>query len=311
MTKYAILGTGALGGLYGGKLALAGHDVHFLIRSDFDHVQAHGLKVESHWGNFEILQPQVYSTASEMPKVDVVIVAWKATANDALAGALEHVCDTNTRVLVLQNGYDVERAAAAIVGEDRVLGGCCFLCCNKIGPGHIHHLDYGRIEFGEFGRTQVGKSTAWMQRIESEFESAGIPTQARESLQDVRWKKLMWNVPYNGLSVVFDANTQEIMQDPASSQLARDLMLDVREAAAACGTRIESDFADKMLRDTQKMVPYDSSMLLDYRARRPIEVEAIFGNLIRAAQRQGYHPQKVEMLYRQLQFLDRRNRSDQ
>ncbi|MEZ6137095.1 MAG: putative 2-dehydropantoate 2-reductase [Pirellulaceae bacterium] len=309
MAKYAILGVGALGGLYGGLLAKSGVETHFLARSDLDHLQKHGLQVESPWGNFHVNNLNVYQSPEEMPPADVVVVAWKATSNPSLPLALEALCHAQSIVLVLQNGLDVEHDAAAVVGEDRVLGGCCFLCCNKIAPGHIKHLDYGRIVFGEFGSQNSGQITHRMQMIASDFRAAGIDIEPSANLLSVRWKKLAWNIPFNGLSVVLAANTQEIMEDPAASALAKSLMEEVREAAAANGVAIEATHIQKMLDDTRRMVPYDSSMLLDFRAGRAMEVEAIFGNPLRAARQAGYNPSKIDMLYQQLSFLGNRSRT--
>ena len=127
MTSYAVLGTGAVGGFYGGLLARQGFDVHFLLRSDFEHVRQYGLRIDSPQGDFDFKDVQAYRSAGDMPRVDVVLVTWKTTANADLADALSHVCPDQTGVLVLQNGLDVESEAAGIVGAERVLGGCCFL----------------------------------------------------------------------------------------------------------------------------------------------------------------------------------------
>lgn len=309
--SYAVLGTGALGGLYGGLLANAGMDVHFLLRSDFQHVREQGLRVDSPLGDFRLASPNIYERAAQMPKVDVAIVAWKATANSHLGEALRHVCHSDTRVLVLQNGWDVESTAAAVVGAERVLGGCCFLCSNKIAPGHIRHLDYGRIAFGEYASSLAGQITPRMKDLSEQFQQAKIDMRPAANLSEVRWKKLVWNIPFNGLSVVLDSDTKLLMQDSGSCRLVEDLMHEVVQSAAVCGTEISASHVEKMLADTRKMVAYDSSMLLDYRARRPIEVEAIVGNSLRAAQAAGYRPRKIEMLYQELFYMDRQNRSDQ
>ncbi len=305
-TIYAVLGTGALGGLYGGLLAQSGRKVHFLMRSDYEFVRQHGLRVDTPLGDFHLAAPSVFATAAEMPKVDVAIVCWKATQNGQLKDTLKSVCHPDSMVLVLQNGLDVERAAAEIVGEQRVLGGCCFLCCNKVGPGHIRHLDIGRIAFGEYSESLAGTITQRMEHLTAEFQNAKINMQPTADLRAMRWRKLMWNIPYNGLSVVLQADTSQIMADPQASKLAEELMIEVREAAAACGKEIEISHIAKMLEDTRKMVPYDSSMLLDYRHGRAMEVESIFGNPLRASLAAGYYPKKVEMLYRQLSFLNQR-----
>jgi 2-dehydropantoate 2-reductase len=307
MTTYAVLGTGALGGLYGGLLARAGHEVHFHLRSDFDHVRTHGLRVDTPLGDFHLPYPQIYNDFADMPQVDVVIVAWKTAANGHLPQALAATCRPDTSVLVLQNGLGVEQAAIDVVGPEQVLGGCCFLCSNKLSPGYIKHLDYGRIAFGEANPQAYGQITPRMEQLAADFQKAGIDMQPAPQLPAVRWRKLAWNIPFNGLSVVLSADTGQIMHDPSASQLAEALMTEVQRSAAACGWAFDESHIQRMLSDTKKMVPYDSSMLLDYRARRPMEVEAIFGNPLRAAQQAGYSPAKLEMLYHQLRYLDAAN----
>jgi 2-dehydropantoate 2-reductase len=303
MTTYAVLGVGALGGLYGGLLARSGLVVHFLLHSDFEHVREHGLRVDTPLGDFHLPKVNAYRSACDMPAVDVVIVAWKATANAALKTTLPPIVGPDTTVLVLQNGWDIELDSAKIVGAEHVMGGCCFLCCNKVGPGHIHHLDYGRIVFGEYAPLLSGVITPRMERITTDFRRAGIDIVATEDLRQTRWMKLMWNIPFNGLSVVLNALTDRIMSEPHTAQLAESLMREVREAAAGCGSSIDEDVIEKLLSDTAKMVPYASSMLVDHQQGRPIEVEAIVGNPLRAAQAAGVSTPRIEMLYAQLKYL--------
>lgn len=303
MTAYAILGTGALGGLYGGLLARAGAEVHFLLHSDYEHVREHGLRVDTPLGDFHLPKVNAYRSASEMPQVEVAIVAWKSTANAALPEALPRVLTEEGCTLVLQNGWDVERDAAQLVGAERVLGGCCFLCSNKVGPGHIHHLDYGRIAFGEYAPLLSGSITPRMRTIEADFRRAGVDITATEDLGKTRWAKLMWNIPFNGLSVVLQALTDRIMSNPHTARLAEQLMREVHTAAAGCGSVIDESMITKLLEDTRKMVPYASSMLLDYQQGRPMEIEAIFGNPLRAARAAGIEVPRIEMLYQQLMFL--------
>lgn len=305
----AVLGTGALGGYYGGLLAQSGADVHFLLRSDYEHVKEHGLRVDSTQGNFHLRSPQIYGSPEDLPPVDLAVVCWKSTVSmGPLQKALEHCCRPDSVVLVLQNGLNVERQASEVVGAENVLGGCAFLCSNKIGPGHIHHLDYGAIAFGEFCDSLRGSVSPRMLQIKELFDRAGIDMRASPDLQQVRWKKLAWNIPFNGLSVVLNADTKQIMDDAQSSKLARDLMLEVQAAARTDGIEVPDQHIEKMLDDTKAMVPYDSSMRVDFVQRRPMEVEAIFGNPVRAAQARGYRPHKIEMLYEQLCCIDRLNR---
>lgn len=301
--KYAIIGAGALGGLYGGMLARHGFEVHFLLNRDYDHVVANGLKVDSTWGNFHLDNVNAHASTATMPACDVTLVGLKTTNNHLLPELLAPPTRDDGLVLVLQNGLDVEADAAAIVGKDRVLGGCCFLCSNKVGPGHIHHLDFGRIVFGEYD-----PATPLDLRAESicrDMTDSGIDAQTTDNLLLARWRKLMWNIPFNGLSVALDATTKDLVDNADSLALCETIIAEVHSAAKACGVEIPTEMMEKTIDNTKKMVPYDSSMRLDFLNKRPMEIESIFGNPIRAARAAGAAMPQVEMLYRQLRFIDR------
>jgi len=299
--SYAIVGSGALGGLYGGMLANAGAEVHFLLHSDYDHVRTHGLKVESQWGDFDLPRVNAYNDPRAMPPCDVTIVAIKTTLNDKLSELLPGPTRGGGNVLVLQNGLGIEADSIAVVGEDRVLSGCCFLCSNKVGPGHIRHLDNGRIAFGE-GR-QFGQITPRVRSILADFRSAGIEIEAEPNMGIVRWKKLLWNIPFNSLSVILDASTEEMMRCEATVELARSIITEVHDAAGRCGFPIKSKAIETTIEVTKKMVPYDSSMRLDYLAGRPLEIDAILKAPIAAARQAGSSMPRTEVLAHQLAFL--------
>ncbi len=305
--RYAILGTGALGGFYGACLQRAGLDVHFLLRSDYHHVCRHGLVVNSSNGDILLPQVQAYDDVAAMPACDVVIVALKTTQNHLLPVLLPPVLKTDGVVLVLQNGLGIEPEVATIVGSDRVMGGLCFLCANKVGPGQIHHLDYGAISLGEFrpGYVAGGISDRLLQ-IAADFRAAGITIDCAEDLLLSRWKKLVWNIPFNGLSVVLNARTDEMMADPDTRQLATDLMAEVVQGAATQGRQIPAAFIAEMLTHTEQMKPYRTSMKIDYDEGRSLEVETMVGNPLRVAQQAGISLPRIAMLYQQLRFLNTR-----
>ena len=306
--SYAILGTGAVGGFYGSKLLKAGLNVHFLLRSDYEYVKQHGLVIESVDGDFTLPQVQAYSDVNEIPKCDVVVLALKTTQNHLLPRLLPNLVKENGVVLVLQNGLCIEADVAEIVGDGRVMGGLCFLCSNKVGPGHIRHLDYGTIAMGEYSaQYQPGGISDRLHQIAGDFESAGISITMSEDLLLARWKKLVWNIPYNGLSVVLDARTDELMANADTRMLVEQLMWEVVAGAKSCDRAIPDSFIHKMLDYTDKMKPYRTSMKLDYDEKRSLEVEAIFGNPLRMAQQAGINLPKIDMLYRQLKFLDVHN----
>ncbi|MCZ0901263.1 2-dehydropantoate 2-reductase, partial [Microcoleus sp. HI-ES] len=141
-------------------------------------------------------------------------------------------------------------------------------------------------------------------QIAKDFKRAHIPIKMSEDLLLSRWKKLVWNIPYNGLSVVLDARTDELMANPDTLILVEEIMGEVVAGAKSCDRIIPDDFIPQMLEYTQKMKPYRTSMKIDYDESRPLDVEAIFGNPIRVAQQAGIKLPQIEVLYRMLKFVD-------
>lgn len=312
MRRYGIIGTGAIGGYYGGRLQRGGHDVHFLARSDYHEIKTQGLRVDSVFGDFVLPQVQVYDDPHQMPPCDGIVVALKATQNHHLATILPPLLQENTTLILLQNGLGVEPELAAQFPETTILGGLCFVCAHKVGPGHIRHLDYEAIALAQYGPHYAPQGiTAVLAAIAADFAAAGIEINAKPHLMQSRWEKLVWNIPYNGLSVVLNGQTDQLMAHPATRRLIEDLMGEVAQGAAACGCTITPDVIANMLAHTEAMTPYLTSMKLDYDRGQPLEVEAIVGNPLRWAQSRGAILPKITMLYQQLQFLDALHRPPQ
>jgi 2-dehydropantoate 2-reductase len=307
---YAIIGAGAVGGFYGARLLRAGFDVHFLVRGDYRHIRDNGLAIESKDGDFTLPHVNVYDNASLMPRCDVVVIALKTTANGILPSVLPAIVKNNGVVLVMQNGFGFEEAVAAIVGPDRVLGALCFICSNKTGPGRIKHIDFGHMTLAHYTADDSPSGiTGCLQDIADDFTKAGISVTTESDLGTARWKKLVWNVPYNGLSVVLSTTTDVLNKNPHSRELVTHLMREVCAGAQACGHPVEEEFIRKMLSYTDSMPPYLTSMKIDFDVKRPMEVESIFGNPLTAAKKAGACVPLLEMLYRELKFLDEKNRS--
>jgi 2-dehydropantoate 2-reductase len=306
--SYTIIGTGAVGGFYGACLQRAGFEVHFLVHNDYEHVRQHGLVIESKEGDFTLPNVHAYRDVQEIPATDVVIIALKATQNHLLAHLLPPLVKNHSVILVLQNGLSIEEEIAKIVGNATIIGGLCFLCSNKVGPGHIRHIDYKAITLAKYAEGyQVCGITEEMVYLAHDFKEADIPIILFEDLWIARWKKLVWNIPYNGLSVVLDATTQELMANPDSRTLVEQLMKEVHLAAKTSDRSISESFIQEMLDHTEKMEPYRTSMKIDYDEHRPMEVEAILGNPLRSAQSRGIELPNISMLYQQLKFLNARN----
>jgi 2-dehydropantoate 2-reductase len=305
--SYAILGTGAVGGYYGARLHHGGSEVHFLLHSDYLHVRTNGLRVESKHGDFSIPEPNIYGDPRDLPPCDVAMVCLKTTQNDLLPVLLPHVLKPGGAVVMMQNGLGIEEAAAAVVPGHTIVGGLAFLCSNKIGPGHIHHLDYGDVRVGQHVPDgSAAGVTATVQRIVEDFERAGLPVAPEEDLVAARWKKLVWNITYNGLCVVYDCPTDVVMAAAERRARCEGIMREVIAAAAACKRPVDPAFVPFMLEATEKMASYKPSMLLDHERGQPLEIEAIYGNPLRAARVAGVECPLIAELYGELLDIERR-----
>jgi 2-dehydropantoate 2-reductase len=309
--KYAVIGTGAVGGYYGSLLARAGQDVHFLLHSDYEHVRDHGLKLDSINGDFTLPEVHAYKSVDDMPACQTVILALKTTKNHMLSRLLPAVIKEDGYVLILQNGLGIEDDVAGIVGPDRVMSGLCFLCSNKIGPGHIHHMDYGQINLGDYSADHKPKGiTQRLKSLAKDLTEAGIQVNLIEDLITARWKKLVWNIPYSGLTAILNTTTDKIMADRESRLLVENIMREIIEAAGACGHVIDKSFVEEMLKATDEMAAYKPSMLLDYEKGESLEVETIYGKPIRIANAAGFKMSLTDTIYHKLKFLDNLNRAD-
>jgi len=301
-TRIAILGSGALGLYYGGRLARAGHDVTFIARGDVDHIRAHGIAVKSTDGDFALPADRVKVAASpaECGPVDLVIVTLKATANDHLPTLLPPLLHAGTTVLNLQNGIGVDEPVAAIAGVANTVGGLCFICVNRTAPGVAACTMTGHIVIGEF----TGAPLPRTQAIADLFGTAGVKVSVSPSLAEARWRKLVWNVPFNGLSVAEGGMTTDvILQSDELEAEVWALMREVQAAAAAHGFTIPEKFVVDQVERTRPMGPYKPSTMLDYLAGKPLELEPIWGEPLRRAKAKGVPMPRLEALYARLKSL--------
>ena len=280
--KYAIIGTGAIGGYYGGKLANAGFDVHFLLHSDYDYVRQHGIQVNSCNGDCHLDAPNIYNNVEEMPKVDVVIVALKSTNNHLLRQLLAPLLNPGTLVLMIQNGIGIEPDVEKLFPDAWLAAGLAFICSNKTRPGIVDHLFYGNINIGNYSAPKPV-----IDALIADFDKAGVKAFDVDYLE-ARWKKAVWNMPFNGMSVVLNAQTDQLLADASTRTLIKAQMMEVVMAANALGVEnIDEAFADKMIANTDAMVPYSPSMKLDHDYHRPMEVYYLYTRPIQEAASAG------------------------
>lgn len=278
------MGAGAVGLYYGGRLAAAGEDVRFLLRADYGTACRDDLKIESVDGDCALPKVRAFRSAEEIGPVDLVIVAWKATANANLAEVLPPLLHEGTQVLTLQNGLGNCEAIAAITGGERVLGGLCFVCLNRLSPGFVKHMAGGRVSVGEFVPDGRGRAAEIVRR----FKAARIPAVVGEPLAEAQWKKLVWNVPFNGLAVAEGGVTTDVLlANPATEAEIRALMAEVIAAARAQGLDLSDGLAEQNIEQTRPMGAYRPSSMIDFVEGREVEVEPIWAEPLRRAEAAG------------------------
>lgn len=300
--SYAVVGTGAIGGYFGAKLAKAGKRVHFLLHSDYAYVKEHGLRIRSVRGSFHLPKVLAYDKSEDMPPVDVVLVGLKTTNNALLSTILPPLLHEKTVVIAIQNGIGVEEDLAKEFPSVSIAGGLAFIASNKLGPGEVLHQDLGRLSIAYHGEGDL----SILEQVCSDFTMADVSARLDSDLASARWHKLLWNIPYNGLSVALNATTDVLMECSSSRSLVKDLMEEVRLASLACGVQrpLTEEDIEKMLVMTSNMPPYAPSMKLDYDYKRPMEIVYMYKRPVEIAQSFGYKMSKTEALGQMLEFLE-------
>lgn len=303
--KILLYGTGAVGSLYGGKLAQAGASVSAVCRSDYKEVSAGGIFIKSVYGDYHFIPESTVHSGSEYAfEPDYVIVATKSLPEINIADMIRDSVHPGTAIVLLQNGIDIEPAVAENFRNNEIISGLAFVCATRTGYGKIDHSDFGRVVFGIYPE---GKSEK-VELLVRMFRSVGIPAEADENIISARWKKLLWNAPFNPLSVLCGgADTSEMMKDKNIRNLAESVMREVADIAAAHGYPLAEESIRKNIADTIRMKPYKTSMLLDYESGRPMEIEVILGNAIRIAQARGIQVPHLQTIYALLGIINRRN----
>ena len=303
--RYGIIGTGAIGGYYGAKLAHAGQEVHFLLHSDYEYVKQHGLQVDSCDGSFHLDDVNAYGQTKDMPACDVVLVGLKSVNNDKLPALLppllhDKVAKGKTLVVLIQNGIGVEEDVQKMFPDVQLAAGLAFICSAKTKPGLVSHQCYGSINLANYSC----RDEALMQAVVDEFREAGIETGLVE-YHEARWKKAVWNMPFNGMTVALHTQTDLLLKNASTRQLIREQMMEVVGAAQHLGVKnVDEAFVDKMIDMTDSMTPYSPSMRLDYDFHRPMEIYYLYTRPLEMAREAGYRMPKLEMLEAELRFLE-------
>ncbi len=299
--RIAVVGAGAIGCYYGAKLAHHGCDVHFLMRGDTTEIRRSGIRIRGAGKDLRVADVHHYASTGEIGPCDLVLVAIKATANGDLLRLIPPLLHEKTMLLTLQNGFGNEEFLAENFGPERVLGGLCFVCLVRTSPGVIELYDQGHVALGEYNRLPESRT----REVAGEFKRCGVVCEVVENLALERWRKLVWNIPFNGLSIAAGGiDTAAILSDNHLRNECLALMDEVIVAANIGGFPLPAAAALEQVKRTELMGAYKPSTLIDFEAGRPLEIEAIWGEPLRRARLAGAVTPRLEALYEKLKAID-------
>ena len=299
---YGVVGTGAIGGFYGGILADAGSEVHFLLHNDYEYVKANGLIIDSKvFGTIKI-KKHFYNSTKKMPKCDVILVGLKTTQNHLLKDLLKPLLKRNSLVILIQNGLGMEEDLQQELPDVKIGGGVAYIAAYKEQPGVVVHQDMGTLMLAIYNETNDDAIRTFF--ITEDFTRTNKITCAFDYLNTMRWQKLVWNIPFNGLSVVLNEQTDTMIFDLNTRSLAKQLMEEVVRGAAKCRVRLPDSIVADSITLTEEMNPYSPSMKLDFNNHRPMEIKYMYERPVEIALKAGFRMSKVETLAKLLRAME-------
>ena len=284
--KIAIVGTGAMGSVYAGLFASAGHEV-WAIDAWREHVEAmksKGLRLEGASGDRTV---KVHATtdAKEAGPCDLVVLATKAMHVSQAASSCKALLKSDTPVLSIQNGLGGPETAASILGKDKVMVGVVggFGASMK-APGHAHHNGMELVRLGEFG----GPITPRLKKVEDAWKGAGFKVKVFDDIDQLVWEKLICNCAYSGPCGLAEATIAEVMSDPDLSWVSAQCASEGFAVAKKKGVKLGFDDPVAYVRDFGSKIPNARpSVLLDLMLKKKSEIDVINGSIPREAKKQG------------------------
>lgn len=281
--RIVVMGTGGLGGYFGGLLARSGAEVTFIARgAHLQALQDQGLTVQSINGDFAF-PVHACESPEGLPPADVVLFCVKTYASDNAIALLQPIISADTIILTLQNGVDTPAQLQAALGRGAVLAGVTRTGSTLTEPGVIVQETTDRtIEFGSWD----GLADSEVEHLRNLLAKADIPVVVATDIQRVLWEKLVMISAFSGLSALTGLSAIELLTRAPTRQLYTDVMAETAATGQAAGVHLDPQVVSNTLMylDAQDDLG-QSSMAVDFKRRRPIEVDAIHGAIVRHGQR--------------------------
>ncbi len=294
--KIAVMGSGGVGGYYGGLLARAGYDVTLIARGAHRAALVEkGLQVKSVHGDFTVAPVQVTDTPAEVGPVDLVLVCVKTPDTDRAAQAIKPIVGPETTVMSLQNGIDAAERLGAVVGMEHVVGGATWISSAVESPGVIRQFsEIRRIVLGELD----GRITARVQAIAEVLGSTGATAEVTDNILGVLWAKFVFIASISGIGSLTRLELGDYRAVPETRSLLVSLMREVEAVARAGGVSLERDIVEQALALTDSMAAnIKPSMQRDVEAGRCSELESIIGVIGRKGREWGVATPVADMVY--------------
>jgi 2-dehydropantoate 2-reductase len=279
-----IVGTGAVGGFYGAKLARAGHEVVFTARGrNLEEIRARGLRLESFEGDITVPPARTLDTARSLAPFELVLVCVKAQDTEAALESLPGAIGADTVVVSLQNGVESEDLVERLLGLEPMIRGLAYVGVELVAPGVVRHASGGTILIGE----RDDHPSPRLERLERLFREAGIEVVVPQSIARAKWQKLAWNASFNVICALSGATIGGALASPEGRSLVEAAMGEVESVARAQGIEFEPGHIPNMLRYAERIGFVRPSTLQDREKGKPLEHDALTGSVVRFGARLG------------------------
>ncbi len=275
--KIAVMGTGGVGGYFGGRLAQGENDVHFIARGEhLEALREEGIKVKSTLGDFDIRAIPVTGDTEHIGEVDAVLFTVKSQDTREAAEEIKLLLGDSTVVVSLQNGVDNEEVLKEVLESGQVLGGVAYIEALISAPGEITHKSpFAKVSFGAFG----GENSPKAQELLEAFEAVGVEAELENDIQRVIWTKWLFICAFSGITALTRQPIGRVLEDEATTDLYRRAMKEIAALAQARGVDLPEDIVQERLEFSRNSLDPEmrSSLQQDLVKGRPLELDALNG----------------------------------
>jgi 2-dehydropantoate 2-reductase len=301
--RIAVMATGGVGGYFGGRLAAAGHDVHFIARgANLAALRKDGLRIDSVHGDLHLKSVNATDNPADVGPVDIVLFAVKLWDTEKAAELTRPLVDPNTRVITLQNGVDSVERLRPIFGEDHAVGGIAYIASVIAEPGRISQTSqFARMSFGYSDR----RADTQLEALAAAAKTAKIDAAISPDFEVERWEKFVFLVAMSALTSATRKPIGPIIADPDTAAWYEEVMREVAAVAKAKGVKLADDFVDQRLafvRSGGTPPTMKASMAHDVDRGNRLELDWLSGKVVQLGKELGVPTPANLAVYRTLKL---------